>query len=85
MRTRDVARARPALETFSKSITHLGGPGAGQVGKAVNQVLIAGTYAALGEGLALAEREGLPLRELVDGAGRRRGRLVDPAEPRGAT
>ena len=62
----DVARARPALETFSKSVTHLGGPGAGQAGKAVNQVLIAGTYAALGEGLALAEREGLPLRELVD-------------------
>ena len=28
-------------------------------------MLIAGTYAALGEGLALAEREGLPLPELV--------------------
>jgi 3-hydroxyisobutyrate dehydrogenase len=50
---------------FSRSITHLGLPGAGQAGKAVNQVLIAGTYAALGEGLALAEREGLPLPELV--------------------
>jgi 3-hydroxyisobutyrate dehydrogenase len=55
----------PALEVFAGSVTHLGLPGAGQAGKAVNQVLIAGTYAALGEGLALAEREGLPLRELV--------------------
>ena len=61
----DVERARPVLEAFCRSITHLGGPGAGQVGKAANQVLIAGTYAALGEGLALAEREGLPLDELV--------------------
>jgi 3-hydroxyisobutyrate dehydrogenase-like beta-hydroxyacid dehydrogenase len=60
-----VATALPALETFSRSVTHLGPPGAGQAGKAVNQVLIAGTYAALGEGLALAEREGLPLEELV--------------------
>jgi 3-hydroxyisobutyrate dehydrogenase-like beta-hydroxyacid dehydrogenase len=58
--------AQPALEGFCRSITHLGPPGAGQVGKAVNQVLIAGTYAALGEGLALAEREGLPLPELVE-------------------
>jgi 3-hydroxyisobutyrate dehydrogenase len=60
-----VATARPALETFCRSITHLGGPGAGQAGKAVNQVLISGTYAALGEGLVLGEREGLPLEELV--------------------
>ena len=57
---------RPALEAFCKSITHLGGPGAGQAGKAVNQVLISGTYAALGEGLALGEKEGLPLEALVE-------------------
>ena len=64
-----VATALPALEVFSGSITHLGPPGAGQAGKAVNQVLIAGTYAALGEGLALAEREGLPLEQLVTALG----------------
>jgi 3-hydroxyisobutyrate dehydrogenase len=64
-----VATARPALEAFCKSITHLGGPGAGQAGKAVNQVLISGTYAALGEGLALGEQEGLPLEELVQALG----------------
>ena len=76
-----VAFARPALEAFCRSITHLGGPGAGQAGKAVNQVLISGTYAALGEGLALGEREGLPLRGARRGARRRRGGLVDPPEP----
>lgn len=62
----DADRAMPVLDLFSGTVTHLGGPGAGQAGKAVNQVLIAGTYAALGEGLALAEREGLPLPELVE-------------------
>ena len=64
-----VAVARPALEAFCRSITHLGGPGAGQAGKAVNQVLISGTYAALGEGLALGEKEGLPLEALVAALG----------------
>ena len=58
-------RAAGAARCSARSVTHLGLPGAGQAGKAVNQVLIAGTYAALGEGLALAEREGLPLPELV--------------------
>jgi 3-hydroxyisobutyrate dehydrogenase len=64
-----VAAALPALQAFSRSITHLGPAGSGQAGKAVNQVLIAGTYAALGEGLALAEREGLPLEQLVAALG----------------
>ena len=64
-----VAIAHPALEAFCRSITHLGGPGAGQAGKAVNQVLISGTYAALGEGLALGEKEGLPLEALVAALG----------------
>ena len=64
-----VQSALPALQVFARSVTHLGLPGAGQAGKAVNQVLIAGTYAALGEGLALAEREGLPLPELVAALG----------------
>ncbi|HJZ62240.1 MAG TPA: NAD(P)-dependent oxidoreductase [Miltoncostaeaceae bacterium] len=60
-----VARARPALEAFCRSITHLGPPGAGQAGKAVNQVVIAGTYATMGEALALGAREGLPMDALV--------------------
>jgi 3-hydroxyisobutyrate dehydrogenase len=62
-------RARPAMEAFCASITHLGGPGSGQAGKAANQVLISGTYASLGEALALAEREGLPLEPLVAALG----------------
>src|SRR4051794_13988609 len=34
-----VAAARPALEAFCGRMTHLGGPGAGQVAKAVNQIM----------------------------------------------
>jgi 3-hydroxyisobutyrate dehydrogenase len=61
-----VAAARPVLEAFCKTITHLGPTGAGQAAKAVNQIIISGTYASVGEGLAYAERAGLPLEALVE-------------------
>jgi 3-hydroxyisobutyrate dehydrogenase len=64
-RDEHVDAARPALEAFCGTITHLGPPGAGQAAKAVNQVLVAGTYATLGEALVLGEREGLPMDALV--------------------
>ena len=60
------AIARPILEAFCKTITHLGPTGAGQAAKAVNQIIISGTYASVGEGLAYAERAGLPLEALVE-------------------
>jgi 3-hydroxyisobutyrate dehydrogenase-like beta-hydroxyacid dehydrogenase len=62
----DVARARSLLEAFGSRITHLGPSGAGQVAKAVNQVMIAGTKASVGEGIALAEAAGLDLPQLVE-------------------
>ena len=61
----DIERARPILDAFSGRVTHLGPPGAGQVAKAVNQVMIAGTYASVGEGIALARAAGLPPEALV--------------------
>jgi 3-hydroxyisobutyrate dehydrogenase len=65
-RDEDVARAMPVLEAFGRRITHLGPSGSGQMAKAVNQVMIAGTYATVGEGIALAEAAGLPLERLVE-------------------
>jgi 3-hydroxyisobutyrate dehydrogenase len=56
---RDVARARPILEAMGKTITHMGRVGAGQATKAVNQVILAGTYLAVAEGIVLAMRAGL--------------------------
>ena len=40
-------RARPVLEIFGNSIHHFGPVGRGQQVKAVNQVLVAGSYAAV--------------------------------------
>ena len=60
------AIAEPVLQAFCKTITHLGPTGAGQAAKAVNQIIISGTYASVGEGLAYAERAGLPLEALVE-------------------
>ncbi len=52
-------RVRPVLEHLGRTITHVGPVGSGQVAKAVNQVIIAGTYAAVAEGMALAMAAGI--------------------------
>lgn len=57
-------KARPVFEAMGKRITHLGPSGAGQLGKATNQVIVAGTLAAVSEGLAFARAAGLPLEAL---------------------
>jgi len=63
----DLARARPLLEVVGGAIHHFGPVGAGQRVKAVNQVLVAGSYAAVAEAMALGVRLGLPM-EAVCGA-----------------
>lgn len=67
-----LARVRPALDVLGKTVTHVGGIGAGQVAKAVNQVILAGTYASVAEGMALAQAAGIDvqaaLRALGSGA-----------------
>jgi 3-hydroxyisobutyrate dehydrogenase len=55
----DVERARPVLEALGKTITHFGAAGNGQAVKAVNQVVIAGVYLAVAEGMVLAMKAGL--------------------------
>ena len=52
-------KVKPALDTYAARISHMGGIGAGQSTKAVNQILIAGVMQGFGEGLALAEALGL--------------------------
>ncbi|MFA5551958.1 MAG: NAD(P)-dependent oxidoreductase [Trueperaceae bacterium] len=49
-----LAKVLPVLRHLGSTITHVGSSGAGQVAKAVNQTIIAGTYAAVAEGMALA-------------------------------
>lgn len=52
-------RVRPALAVLGKLVTHVGPVGSGQVAKAVNQVIIAGVYASVAEGMALAMKAGI--------------------------
>ncbi|SFL15188.1 NAD(P)-dependent oxidoreductase [Lysobacter sp. cf310] len=58
-------RARPAIESYAARISHMGGTGAGQATKAVNQVLVAGINEAVCEGLALGEKLGLDPERLL--------------------
>ena len=62
--TADLERARPLLAVVGTRISHFGPVGAGQRVKAVNQVLVAGSYAAVAEALALGRRLGLPMAEV---------------------
>jgi 2-hydroxy-3-oxopropionate reductase len=54
-----VERARPILEVMGKAVTHIGPPGAGQVAKAANQVVVALTIQAVSEALTLARKAGV--------------------------
>ena len=61
-----VALAMPVLSAFGSRITHLGPAGSGQAGKAVNQLILAGVYAGVAEGLVYAQAAGLPMDALVE-------------------
>jgi 3-hydroxyisobutyrate dehydrogenase len=63
----DVERANPVLSAMGKTITHFGPAGSGQAVKAVNQVVIAGIYLGVAEGMILAMKAGLD-PEAVAGA-----------------
>ena len=56
---------RPILDTIGGSIHHFGAVGSGQKVKAVNQVLVAGSYAAVAEAIALGQHLQLPMNQVV--------------------
>lgn len=60
-----LVRVRPVLDCYAARISHMGGVGAGQNTKAVNQVLVAGIAQAVCEGLALSEQLGLDAERLL--------------------
>jgi 3-hydroxyisobutyrate dehydrogenase len=89
----DVERARPVLAVMGRTITHMGPVGSGQATKAVNQVILAGTYLGVAEGIVLAIKAGLEPSKVVEalsgGAARswvlenRSGRMIDDEYPLG--
>lgn len=52
-------RALPILKAMGKNIVLIGGPGAGQVAKACNQIIVALTIQAVAEALTLAKKCGV--------------------------
>lgn len=61
----DFKKALPVLEAMGKTITHIGPIGAGQLTKAINQILISGTYLTVAEGLTLGIKAGLDMKKVV--------------------
>jgi 3-hydroxyisobutyrate dehydrogenase len=90
---RDVEHARPVLSALGRTITHVGPIGAGQAVKAVNQVILAGTYLGVAEGIVLAIKAGLDVEQVVTALGggaaqswvlaNRSGRMIDNDYPLG--
>ena len=57
--------AHPVMAAYGKTIRRMGGTGAGQLTKMVNQICIAGLVQGLSEGLHFAEKAGLDIRDVV--------------------
>lgn len=89
----DVEQVRPVLAAMGSTLTHVGDIGAGQVTKAINQVIAAGTYWAVAEGMALGLKAGLDMTKVVQAVGsgaagswgltNRSGNMIDNHYPLG--
>lgn len=62
----DVHHAMPVLEAMGKTITHVGGIGSGQITKAINQVILAGTFMGVAEGMVLGMKAGLDMQKVIE-------------------
>jgi 2-hydroxy-3-oxopropionate reductase len=58
-------KVRPIFEVIGKTITHVGGTGAGQIAKAANQVMVAAQMVAMGELLILAKKSGADPEKVI--------------------
>jgi 3-hydroxyisobutyrate dehydrogenase len=67
------SRALAILEKMGKTVVHLGPSGAGQATKATNQIMCAGIIQAVGEAMAFAHAEGLPLDRVIETLGKGAG------------
>lgn len=60
----DLARVRPVLDGFARSVAHMGGPGAGMAGKVVYNAIFISLQRAGYEGVELARATGVDLGQL---------------------
>lgn len=69
----DFERAQPVLAAMGRTLTRFGDTGAGQAAKATNQIMCAGIIRAVGEAMAFAKAQGLPLAQVVETLGKGAG------------
>jgi 3-hydroxyisobutyrate dehydrogenase-like beta-hydroxyacid dehydrogenase len=60
----------PIAMAFSRAFTLLGGSGAGQLAKMVNQICIAGLVQGLSEAIAFGQKAGLDMAQVLDVIGK---------------
>ncbi len=63
-------QALPLFEAMGKTITWVGESGAGQIAKAANQIVVAGTMVAMAEALVLAQKSGVDPARVVQAISR---------------
>jgi len=61
----DVEKVLPVLQSMGTSVTHVGPIGAGQLTKAINQIIIAGVYFSVAEGMVLGIKAGLDMEKVL--------------------
>jgi 3-hydroxyisobutyrate dehydrogenase len=61
----DYDRARPVIDCYARMNTRLGGAGAGQLTKMVNQICVAGVIQGLAEGMNFGVRAGLDMDKVI--------------------
>jgi 3-hydroxyisobutyrate dehydrogenase len=61
-----MAAATPLMQAYSSRIVHIGGPGAGQTTKMVNQICIVGALQSAAEALRFAQNADLDLDKVFE-------------------
>lgn len=61
-----ITAAIPFMQAYASRIVHVGGPGAGQQAKMVNQIALAGTLQAVAEALRFAQCAGLDTAKVFE-------------------
>jgi 2-hydroxy-3-oxopropionate reductase len=59
-------RVLPVFQAMGKIITHVGGPGAGQIAKAANQIMVAAQMVAMAELLIFSKKAGADPRKVIE-------------------
>jgi 2-hydroxy-3-oxopropionate reductase len=62
----DFEQAKPLFEAMGETVVHVGGPGAGQVVKACNQIVVALVIEAVSEALVLGSKAGVAPEKAIE-------------------